>query len=177
MLFRSLERVTKVKNDFGYSEDFVRMCLDRAGWRVSDIDLVGLHSIWEPALADFQGFPRPITPIQVPNTVGAHAPVFYKTRLLGRDIDACAVNHHVAHACSAYFTSPFDRSTILIIDARGDDLNFSIFFADGVQLHKIVSLFRPLNTPMFWEGVCSNNYKMVRKEPAIAPGQIGRAHV
>jgi len=93
------------------------------------------------------------------------------------------VNHHVAHACSAYFTSPFDNATILIVDARGDDVNFSIFFAQGMQLQKVVSLFRPLNTPMFWEGVCVNNFKMIRKEgseiapwshmyPSTGPGKI-----
>ena len=93
------------------------------------------------------------------------------------------MNHHVAHACSAYFTSPFDNATILIVDARGDDVNFSIFFAQGMQLQKVVSLFRPLNTPMFWEGVCVNNFKMIRKEgseiapwshmyPSTGPGKI-----
>jgi len=51
-----LERFTKVKNDYGYSEEFVRLCLDRAGWRVSDIDLMGLHSIWDKAHDDFKGF-------------------------------------------------------------------------------------------------------------------------
>jgi carbamoyltransferase len=178
-----LERFTRVKNDCGYSEEFVRFCLDHAGWQVSDIDLVGLHSVWGPDSAIVKGFHRPVLPIEVPSTVGVHDPIFYKTTLLGRLIDAVAVNHHVAHAAGAFFTSPFQEAAILVIDGYGDGVNFSILYGHGVTIQRIGSVARQVNFPSFWEGICRNNYMMVRNEtpevsrwdqfyPSTGPGKI-----
>ena len=44
------------------------------------------------------------------------------------------LNHHLCHASSSYFTSPFDKACILSYDGHGNDGATEAFLADGNQL-------------------------------------------
>lgn len=41
------------------------------------------------------------------------------------------VPHHLAHACNAYFLSPFDEAVVLVMDGFGDECSTSSFVARG----------------------------------------------
>ncbi len=56
--------------------------------------------------------------------------------LLG-DIEIVTVHHHKAHAAGAYFTSGWDRSLVLTIDAAGDGLSSGVYLGDDGELKKI----------------------------------------
>ena len=45
--------------------------------------------------------------------------------------------HHLAHACNAYFLSPFDRAAILIMDGFGDDCSTSSYAARGSSIRQL----------------------------------------
>jgi len=47
------------------------------------------------------------------------------------------VPHHLAHACNAYFLSPFDRAAILVMDGFGDDCSTSSYVAQGSSLRRL----------------------------------------
>src|SRR5205807_5007240 len=53
------------------------------------------------------------------------APLFVKTALPGLD-PGCVrfVPHHVAHAASAYLFAPFEMSTVMVVDGRGERGSF-----------------------------------------------------
>ena len=46
------------------------------------------------------------------------------------------VDHHLSHASSTYFTSPYTESAIVVIDAIGEFDTISIWYANGTTLEK-----------------------------------------
>lgn len=40
------------------------------------------------------------------------------------------VNHHIAHACSAFFASPFDDAAVLVVDGEGDRPDGNLYVSD-----------------------------------------------
>ena len=106
LLNLELERFSRIKHDYGFREGFLEKCLSSADIGLDDIDLVCLNNaIPGPTL----GRPGTITnPCPVPSTV-KRVYIPFLASVMGRDIPAVAVGHHVAHAASAYYTSPYER--------------------------------------------------------------------
>src|SRR5215472_1487872 len=57
----------------------------------------------------------------------------------GFDVPVHYVGHHECHAAAGYFTSPFDRAAILVVDAIGEWDTISAWEGDGRKLGKIWS--------------------------------------
>jgi carbamoyltransferase len=53
------------------------------------------------------------------------------------------VEHHAAHAASAYFASGFQQSTVLSIDRAGDYRSAVLYRAEGRQLNPVRELYFP----------------------------------
>ena len=53
------------------------------------------------------------------------------------------VEHHAAHAASAYYPSPFDEATVLTLDRDGDFRSAARWQASGNQLHLEKDLYYP----------------------------------
>ncbi len=49
-----------------------------------------------------------------------------------------AFKHHYSHACAGYYTSPFDKAAIVVLDAIGEFATSSVWIGDGekINLHK-----------------------------------------
>ena len=115
----SLERITRRKKDSGISAELLRYVLELAGVSAADVSAV--------ALAAF--IPSPTNPIRLYRKGGdeLQSPVFdlfggetsveLEADLGGRRVPAFFVNHHIAHCAAAFFTSSFERSACLSVDA------------------------------------------------------------
>ncbi len=53
------------------------------------------------------------------------------------DVEILTVNHHDAHAAGAYFTSGWDNSLVLTIDAAGDGLSSGVYLGEKGGLKRI----------------------------------------
>ena len=53
------------------------------------------------------------------------------------------LDHHLCHAASAYYTSPFERALVLTLDEGGDMRSGSLYLGEGDELR----LLRPLRYP------------------------------
>ncbi len=101
-------------------EQSARWCLDHAGVAPEDLDAVAYS--YEPSLA------APVEPdITADGWEGLRtlyarrAPNFLQAALPGLDPATVRfVPHHVAHAASAHLASPFPRSSVLVLDGRGE---------------------------------------------------------
>ena len=101
-------------------EHAARFCLERAGLEPGDLDAVAYS--YDPDLAPqpngditADGW-EPLRPLYA-----RRAPLFLKRVLPGLDPDRVRfVPHHVAHAASAHFASPFPSSSVLVLDGRGE---------------------------------------------------------
>jgi carbamoyltransferase len=59
------------------------------------------------------------------------------------DAEIVVVEHHTAHAASAYFASGFQESAVLSIDRAGDYRSAVLYRAEGRQLHAVREMYFP----------------------------------
>jgi carbamoyltransferase len=72
-------------------------------------------------------------------------------RAMGFQGEFSWVDHHLAHAASAFYGSPFAEAAVVAIDGIGDDKTTASYFGSGIQL-KLVQSFAPPNSLGFlWE--------------------------
>ncbi len=154
-----LERFSRIKHDYGFNQAFLDQTLSHCGLTFDDIDMIITNS---------QNFKRP-PPWKVPSTA-----VNYLESFMINNKQAYALNHHLAHVASAYYTSPFNEATIITQDGGGDDENFSY----GTAQDNVITGFnsgRVRNIAAYWSGITLNNYRMPRLhawDPGSGAGKI-----
>lgn len=95
----SQERLTGIKYDGGFPRESIEYVMEYFNIKdINDIDLV---------VFDRLGLPE-----DYKKTINELKGVGYKKDMIG-------IDHHDAHAASAFFMSPFDHSAILVIDGFG----------------------------------------------------------
>ena len=154
-----LERFTRIKHDYGFNQDFLDKTLSSCGIKFDDVDLI---------ITNKQDFKRP-PPWTVPSTA-----VNYLESFMINNKQAYALNHHLAHVASAYYTSPFNEATIITQDGGGDDENFSYGTAQDNRITGFNS-GRVRNIAAYWSGITLNNYRMPRLhewDPGSGAGKI-----
>ena len=113
-------------------EQSAAWCLRGAGLRPKDLDAVAYS--YDPALA-----PKANGDVTADAWEGLRtlyverAPLFLESALPGLDpAKVRFVPHHVAHAASAHFAAPFPRSSVLVLDGRGERASYLAGrYADG----------------------------------------------
>jgi carbamoyltransferase len=63
------------------------------------------------------------------------------------------VDHHVAHAASAFHASPFRRAAILTVDGRGERATTSYSVGDGTRIERIGQVDMPHSLGLLYEEV------------------------
>lgn len=61
------------------------------------------------------------------------------------------VNHHLAHAASAFLVSPFDQAAVLTLDGRGEEATTSYHIGKGTDLHLIGQVNLPHSFGLLYE--------------------------
>jgi carbamoyltransferase len=63
------------------------------------------------------------------------------------------VNHHIAHAASAFFPSPFTNAAVLTLDGRGEKATTGYFMGDNNILTSIATVDMPHSLGMLYEKI------------------------
>ena len=63
------------------------------------------------------------------------------------------VNHHVAHAASAYFPSPFEKAAVITLDGRGEKATTGYFLGEGNSLVQLATVDMPNSLGMLYEKI------------------------
>ncbi|MCF0055040.1 carbamoyltransferase C-terminal domain-containing protein [Dyadobacter sp. CY356] len=63
------------------------------------------------------------------------------------------VNHHIAHAASAFFSSPFTEAAVLTLDGRGEMATTGYFTGDFNSLRQIASVDMPHSLGILYEKI------------------------
>jgi len=99
-------------------------CLTQAGLTAAELDAVAYS--YDPQLA-----PQPNGDVTndawegLRTLYASRAPSFLRTALPGLDASRVHfVPHHVAHAASAFLAGPFPRSSVLVLDGRGERTSY-----------------------------------------------------
>jgi carbamoyltransferase len=124
------ERFARYKHAVGLMPDAaIRFCLRHAGISMREVDQVAFpRATW----ADFS--PR------------LDAYLWYN---FGHAPPVTFVEHHLAHAASAYLVSGFDSSLIVTVDQAGDGTSCAAFRADGLRLERLEAVPFPHSLGVF----------------------------
>jgi carbamoyltransferase len=122
------ERFTRKKHDQDFPTNAIHYCLQEGGIQAQDLDYIGFYD------KPFTKFERLLTtyvdtfPKSLPSFLKA-MPVWLKEKLwipqkireeLGDAGKILFVEHHLSHAASAFFVSPFSEAAILTADGVGE---------------------------------------------------------
>ena len=95
------ERFSRIKNDNSFPQNAISFCLDYAKINLNEINTVAFYESSSKIIEN--KFP---------------------------DKKIHFVKHNVAHAASAFFPSPFNSATVVILDGEGEGVAQSTFFVD-----------------------------------------------
>jgi carbamoyltransferase len=144
------ERFTRKKHDSGFPTRAIGYCLNEAGIHPADIDYVVFYDkpflkferLFETYLAFApKGFKSFVTSLPI----WLKDKLFQKTVIadaleeqFGKDIDwskrLLFSEHHLSHASSAFFPSPFEEAAVLTMDGVGEWSTTSLAIGKGNQL-------------------------------------------
>lgn len=125
------ERFSRRKNDERFPEHAARFCLKQAGIDLGDLDAVVfydkpvvkfsrmLESFLSIAPAGLPAWLR-VLPGWLSEKLNLRQTIRDELPGLSPDCPILFTEHHVAHAASAFYPSPFDRAAILTVDGVGE---------------------------------------------------------
>lgn len=153
------ERFTRKKHDPGFPACAARYCVRAAGLCPADVDYVVFYdkpfSKFERIFETYLAFaPKGF------NSFATSMPVWLKDKLFQRTLIAEALNehlgndidwsrrlrfseHHLSHAASAFFPSPFHEAAVLTMDGVGEWTTTSLAIGKGKEL----SVYKEIHFP------------------------------
>ncbi|MEO0035442.1 MAG: hypothetical protein RLZZ501_1465 [Pseudomonadota bacterium] len=147
------ERFTRKKHDAAFPEHAIACCLERAGIGFADLDAVVFYDKpflkFERLLETYLSFaPKGFASFRAAMPVWLKEKLFQKD-LLGAEIKRLApdfdwrnkllfAEHHLSHAASAFFPSPFEEAAVLTMDGVGEWATTSLALGSGhrLEIHK-----------------------------------------
>ncbi|MCG3200970.1 MAG: Decarbamoylnovobiocin carbamoyltransferase [Gammaproteobacteria bacterium] len=147
------ERFTRRKHDSGFPGNAVNYCLREAGIGLADVDYVVFYDKpflkFERLLETYLAFaPRGFRSFRMAVPVWLQEKLFLKS-LLKEELSKWAPDydwenrllfseHHLSHAASAFFPSPFDEAVVLTMDGVGEWTTTSLAVGRGneLKIHK-----------------------------------------
>jgi carbamoyltransferase len=123
------ERFTRVKHDFDFPENAINFCLDYARISGKDLDFVvfyekPFHKFERILMTTFQSFPRSWRVFSEAMIAWLGDKLWVKNTIKDKigieDNKILFGEHHLSHAASAFFPSPFEEAAILTVDGVGE---------------------------------------------------------
>lgn len=152
------ERFTRKKHDPGFPSNAVAFCLEYGGLSINELDAIVFYDKpllkFERLLETYYAFaPKGVRSFLTAMPVWIKEKMFLK-RLINEELEKLGYDkkkkvkmlfpeHHLSHAASAYYPSPFEKSAILTIDGVGEWATASICLGDG----KDISILKELRFP------------------------------
>src|ERR687886_589398 len=158
-------------------------CLREAGIRLVDVDhvaysydpflLLGRHRdeatitlplepSAHPTPAEWESAWDPLflsSIVNAPRHLAGGAPHHLRARFRGARPDGPYrwhfVEHHMAHAASAFLASPFDRAAVLTLDGRGEKATTTYHMGSGNRLERLGQVNFPHSLGLLYEQVTS----------------------
>lgn len=186
------ERFTRKKHDPSFPTNAIRYCLEEAGITIQQIEHIAFYDKpllkFERLLETYYGF----SPKGLPSFIKA-IPVWLKEKMfikreikqglnsLGEtkeDLKILFPEHHLSHAASAFYPSPFQEAAILTIDGVGEWATASICFGNGNEIKVLKELSFPHSLGLLYSAftyflgfrVNSGEYKLMGLAPYGDPG-------
>ena len=187
------ERFTRKKHDAGFPHHAILYCLKEAGINANMIDNVVFYEKpfikFERLLETYLAFaPKGFTSFAKAMPVWIKDKLFQKSALikqlkstLNNDVNwserLLFCEHHLSHAASAYYPSPFDSAAVLTLDGVGEWTTTSLAIGKGSDLKVIKEIHFPHSLGLLYSAftyytgfkVNSGEYKVMGLAPYGEP--------
>ncbi len=182
------ERFTRKKHDHRFPANAVNFCLDYAGIKGGQVDLVAFYDKpllkFERLLETYLDY----APSGLRSFIMA-MPLWLREKLWIREQVAkeCGykgqvlfTEHHESHAASAFFPSPFESAAVLTMDGVGEWATSSFGYGRGNELHLLSELHFPHSLGLLYSAftyytgfkVNSGEYKVMGLAPYGEPRYV-----
>lgn len=182
------ERFTRKKHDPGFPSNAVSFCMEYGGISLNELDAIVFYDKpllkFERLLETYYAFaPKGIRSFLTAMPVWIKEKMFLKRLIneelvkLGYDkkkpVKMLFPEHHLSHAASAYYPSPFEKSAILTIDGVGEWATASICLGEGKDITNLKELRFPHSLGLLYSAftyflgfrVNSGEYKLMGLAP------------
>jgi carbamoyltransferase len=187
------ERFTRIKHDSSFPNHAISYCLKEAGICAKDLDHIVFYDKpflkFERLLETYLAFaPRGFKSFATSLPVWLKDKLFQKsvitkamTDLWGKDIHwgerLLFSEHHLSHAASAFFPSPFEEAAVLTMDGVGEWTTTSLAIGKGNNLDVIKEIHFPHSLGLLYSAftyytgfkVNSGEYKVMGLAPYGVP--------
>jgi carbamoyltransferase len=185
------ERFTRKKHDASFPQHAVGCCLEAAGCKLGDVDQIVFYDKpflkFERLLETYVAFaPKGFRSFQMAIPLWLREKLFQKSLLLKqlREFDPDIVSdkllfteHHLSHAASAFFPSPFEKAAVLTMDGVGEWATTSAAIGDGSRLEIFQEIHFPHSLGLLYSAltyytgfkVNSGEYKVMGLAPYGEP--------
>lgn len=154
------ERFNREKHSWRFPENAIRYCLEREGITLSQVEAITFFWVpWKEIrdnLAHFVRYlPRSLNLLRAPS---GSDELGFATRMRAmqgieksfhlhfpgeRIPKVTFVEHHLCHAASAFFVSPFAEAAILTVDGRGESTSTMLSVGKGNKITKVREIAVP----------------------------------
>jgi carbamoyltransferase len=186
------ERFTRRKFDAAYPRLAIDYCLNEAGTRLKDLDYVVFYDKpflkFERLLETYLSFsPRGFTSFRMALPLWLREKLFQKSLLAG-ELKAVEPDfnwqkrllfceHHLSHAASAFYPSPFEQAVVLTLDGVGEWTTTAAAIGNGKDLSIHKEIHFPHSLGLFYSAftyytgfkVNSGEYKLMGLAPYGTP--------
>ncbi len=182
------ERFTRKKHDPGFPSHSVQYCLSEAGVQLSDLDAIVFYDKpllkMERLLETYYAFsPKGLLSFLTAIPVWLKEKMFLKRMLYDelfaigkfdkKKVKLLFPEHHLSHAASAFYPSPYDDAAILTLDGVGEWATASIGHGQGNKLSILKELKFPHSLGLLYSAftyflgfkVNSGEYKLMGLAP------------
>jgi carbamoyltransferase len=185
------ERFTRKKHDFDFPENALEFCLQTAGIEAAELDAVVFFEkpyvkFERLLMSSMQAFPRSHKVFREAMITWMGDKLWIKgliqKRLKVRPTRILFSEHHLSHAASAFFCSPFEEAAILTIDGVGEWTTAAIGMARGNEIklmkeirfpHSLGLLYSAFTAFLGFE-VNEGEYKVMGMAPFGTPRYVDK---
>lgn len=182
------ERFTRIKHDESFPINAVQFCLKYAGMHINDVDAIAFYDKpllkFERLLETYYGFaPKGVVSFIKSMPVWLKEKMFLK-RVMHEELEKIEgydkskvkflfPEHHLSHAASAFYSSPYQEAAILTIDGVGEWATASIGIGKGNSIEILKELRFPHSVGLLYSAftyflgfkVNSGEYKLMGLAP------------
>jgi carbamoyltransferase len=189
------ERFSRIKHDAGFPANAIEYCLREAGIALHQIDYIAFYDKpflkFERLLETYTAFaPRGFQSFRAAIPVWLREKLFLKDLLAKKlkqyapDVDLTDrlrfSEHHLSHAASAFFPSPFEEAAVLTMDGVGEWATTSLAIGRGRQLEVVQEINFPHSLGLLYSAftyytgfkVNSGEYKVMGLAPYGEPRYV-----
>ncbi|MCC2679286.1 MAG: hypothetical protein K0R29_1862 [Pseudobdellovibrio sp.] len=196
------ERLTRIKHDSAFPVNSIKFCLQRAGINAADVDHIIFYEKpflkFERLLETYLAFtPKGFISFARAMPLWLNEKLFQK-KLLGDELKELGFTkeqtqkilfstHHLSHAASAFFASPFEEAHVLTLDGVGEWDTTAIYAGKGNELTKLHEMAFPHSLGLLYSAftyycgfkVNSGEYKLMGLAPYGRPlyAELIRTHL